>query len=102
MGLKHPAIYTRDVGLFLPFRKTMRSRQALSLPQLIQQFMNRKIGGSFENPVRINFFFPLAKIVSLDVNVCPHLVRTSSRRPRSLPLGGRRLGGDGRPGLLAV
>jgi RNA exonuclease 4 len=51
MGLKHPASHTRDVALFLPFRKSIGSKHSIPLPQLIQHFMNRRIGPSFENPV---------------------------------------------------
>jgi RNA exonuclease 4 len=57
MDLKHPASHTRDVALFLPFRKSLGLKQSIPLPQLIQQFMNRRIGASFENPVSICLSF---------------------------------------------
>jgi RNA exonuclease 4 len=52
MGFSHPAIDTRDTALFLPFRKTLKAKKLVPLPDLVRYFMARKMGGSFEDPVR--------------------------------------------------
>jgi RNA exonuclease 4 len=63
MGLKHPANRTRDVALFLPFRKTLRAKQVVPLPQLMQAFMNRRINASFEDPVCITAVSALQRLI---------------------------------------
>lgn len=51
LGLSHPALRTRDLALFRPFRKKLRSKSAISLPTLVHLFMGRNIGMDYENPV---------------------------------------------------
>ncbi|KAH7914505.1 hypothetical protein BJ138DRAFT_1133350 [Hygrophoropsis aurantiaca] len=51
MGLNHPAIDTRDLALFLPFRRTMQFNGIMSLRVLVKRFMERNIGGGYEHPL---------------------------------------------------
>lgn len=53
LGLSHPALRTRDLALFRPFRKKLRSKSAISLPTLVHLFMGRNIGMDYENPLEI-------------------------------------------------
>ncbi|KAF7794705.1 hypothetical protein EIP86_005843 [Pleurotus ostreatoroseus] len=52
MGLSHPAIDTRDVALFLPFRRSLRVRanQQVPLVTLVNQLMGRNYGMHGEYP----------------------------------------------------
>lgn len=52
MGMNHPAAHTRDLALFLPFRKTLRSGTMIPLGTLVSQVLRRQIGYGFEHPVR--------------------------------------------------
>ena len=54
MGLSHPAIDTREVALFLPFRRSLRVRanQQVPLVTLVNQLMGRNYGMHSEYPVR--------------------------------------------------
>ncbi|KAI0932515.1 hypothetical protein AcW2_001121 [Taiwanofungus camphoratus] len=53
MGLSHPAIDTRDVALFMAFRRSLRSRANVILPlvTLVNRFMGRNIGLHGELPL---------------------------------------------------
>ena len=53
MGLSHAAIDTRDLALFLPFRRTLRHKPNVMVPlvTLVDQFMGRNIGLHGEVPV---------------------------------------------------
>ncbi|KAH9835797.1 uncharacterized protein C8Q71DRAFT_797322 [Rhodofomes roseus] len=53
MGLSHPAIDTRDIALFMPFRRSLRSRPNIMIPlmTLVNRFMGRHIGLQGEVPV---------------------------------------------------
>ncbi|KAJ7597615.1 hypothetical protein C8J56DRAFT_771385, partial [Mycena floridula] len=53
LGLSHPALDTRDVGLFRPFRKKLKARQILSLSTLVHFFMGRKIGLDYEDSTEL-------------------------------------------------
>ncbi|THH32323.1 hypothetical protein EUX98_g1852 [Antrodiella citrinella] len=50
MGLSHPAIDTRDTALFLPFRKSLKSKSSALIPlaTLMHRLMNRQIGACGE------------------------------------------------------
>lgn len=52
-GLSHPAIDTRDVASFVPFRKTLgyKSSQTVPLKTLVNKFMGRDIGHGYEHPL---------------------------------------------------
>lgn len=52
LGLSHPALDTRDLALFRPLRKRLKSRCLVSLPTLVRIFMGREVGLDYENPVR--------------------------------------------------
>ena len=54
MGLSHPAIDTRDVALFMPFRRSLRSRPNVMIPlmTLVERFMGRHVGLHGDDPVR--------------------------------------------------
>ncbi|KAG8893547.1 hypothetical protein FRC01_013523 [Tulasnella sp. 417] len=48
LGLPHPAVDTRDVSLYLPFRTTLkRPNEILGLPTLVWHLMERKIQERF-------------------------------------------------------
>ncbi|KZT06366.1 uncharacterized protein LAESUDRAFT_737079 [Laetiporus sulphureus 93-53] len=53
LGLAHPAIDTRDVALFMPFRRSLGSKPSVTLPlvTLINRLMGRHIGLHGEFPV---------------------------------------------------
>ncbi|EKM60863.1 uncharacterized protein PHACADRAFT_180032 [Phanerochaete carnosa HHB-10118-sp] len=53
MGLSHPAIDTRDIALFLPFRRSLRYRPNVQVPlvTLVNSFMGRNIGLHGDIPV---------------------------------------------------
>ena len=52
MGLSHPAIDTRDMALFRPLRKQLKSKFIVDLPTLAGWFLGRVIGQGYENSVR--------------------------------------------------
>jgi len=56
--LSHPAIDTRDIASFVPFRKSLgyKASQMVPLKVLINKFMNRDIGYGYEHPVSISPF----------------------------------------------
>ncbi|KIJ45474.1 hypothetical protein M422DRAFT_227034 [Sphaerobolus stellatus SS14] len=44
LGIAHPAVLTRDVGLFLPFRAALgKQKQLFGLPTLVHHLMRRRI-----------------------------------------------------------
>ncbi|KAF8344141.1 uncharacterized protein EI90DRAFT_3028412 [Cantharellus anzutake] len=52
LGLTHPAIDTRDLGLFLPFRVTLRNlNNIIGLQTLMHQLMRRQITVSVQDSV---------------------------------------------------
>jgi len=55
LGLSHPAIDTRDVASFVPFRKSLgyKSSQTVPLKTLVNKFMGRDIGSGYEHPLEI-------------------------------------------------
>lgn len=51
MGLSHTALETRDLALYRPLRKKLKSRSILSLSTLVYLFMGRNLGLDYENSV---------------------------------------------------
>lgn len=51
LGLVHPAIDTRDLALYRPLRKKLKSRTIIGLPTLVHLFMGRNVGLDYENSV---------------------------------------------------
>lgn len=53
LGLSHPAIDTRDLASFVPFRKSLgyKSSQIVPLKILVNKFMGRDLGSGYEHPV---------------------------------------------------
>ncbi|KAJ7598355.1 ribonuclease H-like domain-containing protein [Mycena floridula] len=52
LGIAHPAVDTRDVGLYQPFRNALRSRrQVVSLQTLVWQLMRRRFQQRENNPL---------------------------------------------------
>jgi len=53
LGLAHPAIDTRDAALFIPFRRSLRSKASMTLPlmTLVNWLMGREIGLQGESPL---------------------------------------------------
>ncbi|TEB39337.1 hypothetical protein FA13DRAFT_1785585 [Coprinellus micaceus] len=49
MGLTHPAIDTRDMALYRPLRRRLKSRFIVDLSTLVRWFLGREIGGGYEN-----------------------------------------------------
>lgn len=53
LGVPHPAVNTRDVGLYQPFRNALRSsNQLVRLPTLTFHLMGRRCQEGQQNPVR--------------------------------------------------
>lgn len=58
MGLSHPAIDTRDLALYRPLRKRLKSRYIVDLKTLVRFFLGKEIGLNYEDPVsRVSFDF---------------------------------------------
>ncbi|KAM6497953.1 hypothetical protein JOM56_005901 [Amanita muscaria] len=53
LGLVHPAIDTRDLALFRPLRKKLKSRSIIGLPTLVHLFMGRNVGLDYENSLKV-------------------------------------------------
>ncbi|PFH49214.1 hypothetical protein AMATHDRAFT_148109, partial [Amanita thiersii Skay4041] len=53
LGLAHPAIDTRDLALFRPLRKKLKSRTMVGLPTLVRLFMGRNVGLDYENSLEL-------------------------------------------------
>ena len=51
LSIRHSAIDTRDVALFLPFHRTLRAFNTIPLKTLVWHLMRRRIGLRYENPV---------------------------------------------------
>src|ERR1700761_1530399 len=52
LGLRHLALDTRDVALFLPLRRALNNGNSiLPLPLLVSSFMQRSIRGRHQEPV---------------------------------------------------
>ncbi|KAG2023866.1 MipD protein [Coprinopsis cinerea AmutBmut pab1-1] len=49
MGLSHPAIDTRDLALFRPLRKRLKSRCILDLRTLVRFFVGKDVGYGYED-----------------------------------------------------
>ncbi|TFK23098.1 hypothetical protein FA15DRAFT_594870, partial [Coprinopsis marcescibilis] len=49
MGLSHPAIDTRDLALFRPLRKRLKSRCVIDVKILVRFFVGREIGMGYED-----------------------------------------------------
>ncbi|KAF9785984.1 hypothetical protein BJ322DRAFT_1004452, partial [Thelephora terrestris] len=55
LGISHPAIDTRDVASFVPFRKNLgyKPSQMVPLKVLVNKLMGRDIGYGYEHPLEI-------------------------------------------------
>ncbi|KDQ54763.1 hypothetical protein JAAARDRAFT_348141 [Jaapia argillacea MUCL 33604] len=51
LGLSYPALQTRDVALFTPFRQSLRCKSLPSLPFLVSHLMGRTIRTHYEHPL---------------------------------------------------
>jgi len=49
LGLSHPALGMRDLALFRPFRKKLKSHSVVDLARLVQVFMERNVGLDYED-----------------------------------------------------
>jgi RNA exonuclease 4 len=57
LGIPHPAVNTRDVGLYQPFRNALRTpNQLVRLPTLTFHLMGRRCQEGQQNPVRSVIF----------------------------------------------
>lgn len=56
LGISHPAIDTRDIASFVPFRKSLgyKCSQVVPLKVLVNKFMGRDIGYGYEHPVSVS------------------------------------------------
>lgn len=52
LGIPHPAVNTRDVGLYMPFRNALKSLNLVRLPTLTFHLMGRRCQEGQQNPVR--------------------------------------------------
>jgi hypothetical protein len=70
LGLTHPTIDTRDIGLFMPFRQAVRMpNQVVGLPTLVWHLMRRQIQATVIDSVSHAYFLLLAlklNITTLD------------------------------------
>jgi len=58
LGVPHPAVNTRDVALYQPFRNALRSHnQLVRLPTLTFHLMGRRCQEGQQNPVRLYILF---------------------------------------------
>ena len=58
LGIPHPAVNTRDVALYQPFRNALRSpNQLVRLPTLTFHLMGRRCQEGQQNPVRFFIAF---------------------------------------------
>ncbi|TFK77173.1 hypothetical protein BDN72DRAFT_30659 [Pluteus cervinus] len=54
LGMSHPAVHTRDVGLYQPFRNALRSPNTIiRLPTLAWTLLNRRCSEGLLNPVEM-------------------------------------------------
>ncbi|KAL4258525.1 Ribonuclease H superfamily protein [Pleurotus pulmonarius] len=53
LGLKHPTIHTRDLALFLPLRRRLKTSKAVNLSLLVHHFMGRNVGLDYEDPLEM-------------------------------------------------
>lgn len=69
LGMSHPAVNTRDVGLYQPFRNALRSPNSIiRLPTLAWTLLHRRCSEGLLNPVcTLNFCFPEA----ISTYTCP-------------------------------
>ena len=102
LGLPHPAVATRDVALYRPFRNTLRSpNHVIGLQTLMWHFMNRQV--QKDHIVPVSYILPSnhSRIRSVGTD-SPFLsppasysfVSTAGERPRCrrpLPIRGNRL-----------
>ncbi|KAL9715864.1 hypothetical protein Ac2012v2_000307 [Leucoagaricus gongylophorus] len=53
LGIPHPAVNTRDVALYMPFRNSLKAQQTVGLPTLMWNLMAREIqlAGEHIHPV---------------------------------------------------
>ncbi|TFK76831.1 hypothetical protein BDN72DRAFT_754921 [Pluteus cervinus] len=49
LGLSHSALETRDLALYRPLRKKLKSKRMISLSLLVRLFMGRSVGLYYEN-----------------------------------------------------
>ncbi|KAF8898396.1 hypothetical protein BD779DRAFT_1483689 [Infundibulicybe gibba] len=49
LGLSHVTLHTRDLALFRPMRKKLKSRTVVELPALVQVFMGRNVRLGYED-----------------------------------------------------
>ncbi|GLB36423.1 putative exonuclease [Lyophyllum shimeji] len=54
LGLSHPALDTRDLALFRPLRKKLKSRSVVSLPTLVHLYMGRNVGMEYEDSLELS------------------------------------------------
>lgn len=108
MGLSHPAIDTRDIALFLPFRRSLRVRANQMIPMitLVTQLLGRNIGLHGEHPVRIQYTFAIHVGPCLPFVIYDHLGMvaggTCPSRHGPLPFLREGLGRHRRLGLVAL
>ena len=58
LGIPHPAVNTRDVALYQPFRNALRlPNQLIGLPTLTFHLMGRRCQEGQQNPVRFSIQF---------------------------------------------
>ncbi|KAF9014986.1 hypothetical protein BDQ17DRAFT_1294436 [Cyathus striatus] len=53
LGLKHPAIHTRDLALYRPLRRKLQSNVVVELDTLVHIYMGRNLGLDYENSLEI-------------------------------------------------
>ncbi|KAG5652292.1 hypothetical protein H0H81_005552 [Sphagnurus paluster] len=54
LGLSHPTLDTRDLALFRPLRKRLKSKLLVGLPTLVHIYMGRNIGMEYEDSLELS------------------------------------------------
>lgn len=66
LGLSHPALSTRDLALFSPLRKRLKSRSVVELAGLVKLFMERNVGLDYEDSVRAEVLDGGNRVLTVD------------------------------------
>ena len=100
LGLPHLAVATRDVALYRPFRKTLRSSHVIGLQTLMWHFMKREV--QKQHVVPVSGHIPSSNLSHLRSvrtdSLWPFLHSVAGKRPRCrgpVPIHGDRMRGSG-------
>lgn len=85
LGIPHPAVATRDVALYQPFRNALRSpNSVVGLQTLMWRLMNRRAQDDKQCPVSVSRLFICDRNTYRILTICIALDPLSWRRPAPL------------------